>query len=160
MATQADITIRLAVPGDVSAIASILRSLGWFARFEHASVDETQAQIARHLALCQTDDSHVILVAEDTEQSVLGYVAVHWLPYLMLTGPEGYVSELFRHEAVRGRGIGRRLLDAVKDLARDWGCSRLALINMRQRPSYKRSFYRKQGWQESEQAAHFVLPLD
>ena len=164
MTDQASVSIRPATQADVGAIASILRGLDWFIHFEQESVDETKARISQHLALCQADDSHTVLVAEHTdeneESAVLGYVAAHWLPYLMLTGPEGYVSELFLHEAARGKGIGRRLLEEIKNQARVRGCSRLALVNMRQRPSYQRGFYRKLGWKEREQAAHFILPID
>lgn len=44
---------------------------------------------------------------------IVGYIAVHWLPYLFLPAPEGYVSELFVSESVRGQGIGTQLLETV-----------------------------------------------
>lgn len=89
----------------------------------------------------------------------MGYTAVHWLPYLILSGPEGYVSELFVAEAARGMGVGKALLTAVKRTAAARGCSRLQLLNMRNRESYQRRFYEKDGWQEREQAANFVYPI-
>ncbi len=112
-----------------------------------------------HLALCNADDSRLILVAELPSGEVAGYCAVHWLPYLILTGPEGYVSELFIKEEFRGQGVGSQLLETIKAKARDRGCSRLMLLNMRKRESYKRQFYSKQGWEERSEAANFILPL-
>jgi len=90
---------------------------------------------------------------------VLGYVAVHWLPYLFLTGPEGFVSELFVRREARGRGLGRILLRIVEDEARSLGCARLQLINFRDRESYRRGFYAKAGWQERPDGASFVKTL-
>lgn len=40
------------------------------------------------------------------------------------------------------------------------GCSRIWLVNNRDRDSYLRGFYARQGWQEQPQAARFVLPCD
>jgi len=120
---------------------------------------ETERRLAEHLRLCLSDDSHAVLVTESPEGAILGYVAVHWLPYLMLAGPEGYVSELFVSESARGAGLGTKLLEAVKDMAISRGCSRLMLVNRKTRESYQRGFYRKLGWEEREEFANFVLNL-
>ncbi|MDY6916558.1 MAG: hypothetical protein SVP26_01230 [Chloroflexota bacterium] len=94
--------VRPATLNDTGAIASILRELGWFAHISGESAGDTEARVARHFELCGADDSHTVLVTEDGRGEVAGYVAVHWLPYLMLGGPEGYVSELFVREGARG----------------------------------------------------------
>jgi len=91
---------------------------------------------------------------------IAGYSSVHWLPYLILTGPEGYVSELFIREEFRGQGTGGKLLKAIKAEAQSLRCSRLMLLNVRKRDSYQRQFYQKRGWVESPDAANFILPLD
>jgi len=70
-----------------------LRELGWFAQIKGESPSVTEERISRHLKLCSVDESHLVLVAENRNGEVIGYVAVHWLPYLILAGPEGYVSE-------------------------------------------------------------------
>ena len=151
--------IRPATPDDVPAIAAILRGLGWFSFTNDEPTAETESRVKRHLRLCLSDDSHTVLVAEVAGGAVLGYVAVHWLPYLILQGPEGYVSELFVVEAARGAGLGTKLLEAVKDMATSRGCSRLMLVNCKTRESYQRGFYRKLGWEEREEFANFVLHL-
>jgi GNAT superfamily N-acetyltransferase len=109
------------------------------------STAETEMRITEHLRTCLADDSHSVLVAEGAKGAVLGYVAVHWLPYLMLAGPEGYVSELFVAESARGAGLGTKLLEAVKDMAIGRGCSRLMLVNRKMRESYRRGFYTEAG---------------
>lgn len=151
--------IRPATPDDVPAIAALLRGLGWFAFINDEAAAETEGRIERHLRLCMADASHSVLIAENADGGVVAYVAVHWLPYLMLSGPEGYVSELFVDEAFRGRSVGTGLLEAVKELAVKRGCCRLMLVNRKSRESYKRGFYRKLGWDEREEFANFVLYL-
>jgi hypothetical protein len=51
------------------------------------------------------------------------------------------------------------LLDAIESEARARGCTRLSLINLRQRESYRRQFYVKAGWQERGTAANFIYAL-
>ena len=155
-----DIHIHKAETTDVPAIVDLLRSLGLFAHMNEETPQTTQKRVSRHLALCTTDDSHLILVARTSSGEVAGYCAVHWLPYLILPGPEGYVSELFIKESFRGQGIGSQLLESIKAEAQKRGCSRLMLLNMRKRESYQRQFYSKQGWEERPDAANFVLPLE
>jgi GNAT superfamily N-acetyltransferase len=154
-----DTTIRLAAPADAAAITGLLRSLGLFHHLEAESPEATARRVARHLALCLADGSHTVLVAE-SGGVLAAYCAVHWLPYLILTGPEGYVSELFVEEGQRGRGLGAALLDAAAAEGRHRGCSRLNLLNNRQRDSYQRGFYAKRGWEERTNMANFVLKLD
>jgi ribosomal protein S18 acetylase RimI-like enzyme len=151
--------IRRAEAADVPAIAELLRSLGTFAHINAEAKPVTQERVARHLGLCMADDSHLLLVAQTPGDELAGYCAVHWLPYLFMAGPEGYVSELFIKDEFRGQGIGSRLLEAVKTEALNRGCSRLMLVNMRDRESYQRQFYAKQGWEERPDAANFVLYL-
>jgi hypothetical protein len=51
------------------------------------------------------------------------------------------------------------LLEAVKGEAATRNCSRLSLLNMRDRESYQRAYYTKDGWQERSDAANFVLDM-
>jgi GNAT superfamily N-acetyltransferase len=144
---------------DAPAISKILRDLGWFGHLKEESFQETEQRIQKHIALCLQDESHTLFVAENTSGNVIGYAAVHWLPYLMLKAPEGYVSELFVAESERGKGIGSQLLEVAKDEAKRRGCSRLSLLSIKHRESYKLGFYKKRGWTERKEASNFVLFL-
>jgi GNAT superfamily N-acetyltransferase len=151
--------IRKAQASDAEALTRLIRGIGWFERFNAEPFDAACDRLASHLDLCTADDSHSVYVAVNASAELLGYVSVHWLPYLFLPGPEGFVSELFVQNAQRGMGIGARLLDMVVQEARARGCARLQLINFRHRESYQRQFYTKQGWEERPLAANFVLRL-
>jgi len=159
MNNEQGIVIRQAREDDVAAIADILRSQQTFAHINQELPAQTEQRICRHFKLCAASSSHSIYVTEDSAGRVVGYAAVHWLPYLVLTGPEGYVSELFVHASQQGQGIGTLLLEKVKEEGKKRGCSRLSLLNMRNRESYRRGYYKKVGWEEREKAANFILPL-
>ncbi len=159
MSNSTKITIRPATAGDVGAISTILRELGWFNHINKESPDDTKACIAQHLELYNSDESHTVLVAENQNGEVIGYIAVHWIAYLMLAGSEGYISELFVCESDRGRGVGRKLLEVVNEQAIKRGCTRFMLVNGRNRESYKRGFYQKLGWKERQEVSNFVLLL-
>lgn len=151
--------IRKAHRTDSPALATLIRELGLFAHINAEDAEVTAARVSDHLAFCLADDSHAVYVAENEAGEIMGYVSVHWLPYLILPGLEGYVSELFIAESARGQGAGAKLLEVVEADARQHGCARLMLLNMRQRESYQRGFYAKHGWEERADAANFIRKL-
>lgn len=156
--------IRNAQPSDAPALADLVREIGFFAAINAEPAQATAERMPHILAQNLANDSHSIYVAVDDADAdpdrLLGYLSVHWLPYLIHTGPEGYISELFIREAARGQGIGTALLDVAVAEARRRGCDRMMLVNMRQRESYQREFYKKHGWEERENAANFILTLE
>lgn len=51
---------------------------------------------------------------------------VHFLPHSNTSGPDVcYLQDLFAAPDVRGQGVGRALIAAVTEWARDRGCSRV-----------------------------------
>ena len=153
-------SIRPAVETDVPELASLLREIGFFETFNALSPKEAVAQVRRQLISNLKDESHSVYVILDLGGKLQGYAAVHWLPYLFHPGREGYISELFVREEVRGQGLGQAMLEVVKKDARQKGCHRLSLLNNRERESYHRRFYQKQGWEEREGMANFVFWLE
>jgi GNAT superfamily N-acetyltransferase len=155
---ESDILIREARREDASAIAAILRTLGWIERMKNETATTTEQHVACMLELAARDDCNTVLVAERNDGAVVGYLAVHWLPNLM-RGLDGYVSELFVHPDETGQGTGSRLLEAAHKYAVKRGCTRMLLMNRRVRESYRRSFYAKNGWEELRDGAFFSLNL-
>jgi GNAT superfamily N-acetyltransferase len=151
--------IRKAAADDAHQLALLLGGIGWFEAFESETIDASVARVSARLRQCLADASHSVYVAESPGGEIAGYGSAHWLPYLFMAGPEGYVSELFVCEPARGQGVGGQLLDAIESEARARGCTRLSLINLRQRESYRRQFYVKAGWQERGTAANFIYVL-
>lgn len=157
--TSAEFQVRRATIEDAPALTALLRSIGWFTRMETEPEATTRQTVTRHLETALASSSHSIYAATGRDGRIIGYAAVHWLPYLFLSGPEGFVSELFVSESARGGGVGTLLLQAVELEARERGCTRLQLINFRSRESYQRKFYEKAGWEERPDGASFVRLL-
>jgi GNAT superfamily N-acetyltransferase len=153
------ISVRRVAIGDAEQLTELLRGIESFDAIEKLTFEDAAAQVEMRIQQCLADDSHLIYVAELSEDKIAGYGSVHWLPYLFMTGREGYVSELFVRVEARSQGVGRRLLETIESEARRRGCQRLSLINLRSRESYQRRFYPKSGWQERTEAANFVYNL-
>ncbi|WP_034387766.1 GNAT family N-acetyltransferase [Comamonas composti] len=149
--------IRPARSADAPAIAALLAGIGWFGVYEATTPAQATAHV-RSLIESAADRS-LLLVAEHADQGLCGYCAVHWLPTAIIQGWEAYLSELFVAESARSLGLGHGLLAAAVQAARERDCLRIWLVNNRQRSSYERGFYTKQGWSEQAQMARFVLPL-
>jgi GNAT superfamily N-acetyltransferase len=153
------IEIRKVSAQDTLQLAELLREIGWFESFKSEPIEVASQRVRRHLEQCLADNSHSILVAKAPDGRIVGYGSVHWLPYLFLQGPEGFVSELFVRESARGQGVGRALLRNIEKEARARGCVRLSLINLRNRESYRRQFYVKTGWEERPEAVSFIYRI-
>jgi GNAT superfamily N-acetyltransferase len=153
------VQIREANAQDAQSLAELLKDIGLFESFKNEPLEVTSQRVRAHVEQCRADESHSIFVATSSEGKIVGYGSVHWLPYLFLQGPEGYISELFVRESARGQGIGRELLKTIETEAKAHGCVRLSLINLRNRESYMRQFYVKAGWEERPEAANFVYRI-
>jgi GNAT superfamily N-acetyltransferase len=153
------VQIRQVSANDAPQLAELLREIGWFESFKNESFEAVSRQVRLHIEQCLADNSHSIFVAEQRDGKIVGYVSVHWLPYLFMKGPEGYISELFVRESGRGQGVGGELLRKIETEARARGCARLSLINLRNRESYMRQFYVKAGWEERSEAANFIYRI-
>lgn len=150
-------TVRAATLEDAPALAEFLLALNLFKSLENMPLQALMQELERKLEAASTS-SHTILVAADTT-GIVGYAAVHWLPSLFQPGPGGYLSELFVSADRRGQGLGTKLLRAVEHEAKQRGCGRLTLINLKNRASYSRGFYTAHGFTEQPNAARFVLKL-
>ena len=150
---------RKASQTDALQLAELLLDIGWFEGLKSQPPETLSRQVELRIAQCLADDSHSIYVAQSAMDQIVGYSSVHWLPYLFMNGPDGYVSELFVRANARGQGVGKQLLQVVKAEARSRGCARLSLINLRTRESYSRNFYVKDGWEERSEAANFIYRL-
>ena len=150
--------IRNAVLNDAGGIASLIRGLGLFAEVAAEPLEKTVASIAAPLEDAELRTHYAVFVAEAGGE-IVGFAALHILPYFIRNEAEGYISELFVRASARGGGIGAALLHAATEEARRRGCFRLRLLNVKQRESYQRRFYAKNGWKEWEDAATFLYDL-
>ncbi len=145
--------IRDATPADSDQLAELVRQLH---EERGAGLDVRQARDA--VCACIDDLSRDLIVA-DCEGEVVGYVAVHWIPFPILHGQEAYVSDLLVRHDWRGGGVGRRLLAVTEDRACARGCVRIMLNNRKTAESFARGFFAQAGFRERTEMANFVKPI-
>lgn len=149
-----DAQIRQIKLEDTEGIVAVLAEL---AREEdHASFDADK--VAGLVQEYVNAAGRMIYVAD--RGGIIGYAAVHWIPFPMLGGREGYISDLVVGGTERGTGVGSRLLAAVEDRARELRCKRLMLNNRISSEAYQRGLYSKHGFQHRSHFANFVKILD
>jgi GNAT superfamily N-acetyltransferase len=153
------IRIRDAIEDDAQSIAAVAHALGELTAVAGRSVESTAHTIELNLKRMASSGSSTAYVAENAKDEIVGYCAVHWVPFLFLEGGEAYVTELFVRPDASGKGIGSALLETVVAEAKRRNCSRVSLLNGRDGQSYQRNFYMKRGWVERVRMANFILPL-
>jgi GNAT superfamily N-acetyltransferase len=151
--------LRKAIESDAMSIAAVVHAMAELPAVASRSVETTARTIELNLQRMVACDSSTAYVAENAEGGIVGYCAVHWVPFLFFEGGEAYVTELFVRPADSGKGIGSALLETVVAESKRWGCSRMSLLNGRDGQSYQRDFYKKRGWVERDHMATFILPL-
>ena len=155
----AGLRIRPAGKNDAPGIAAVIHAMEELRAVAVQPVALTAATVGANLGLIQASDGSTAYVAETSAGGIVGYAAVHWVPFLFLPGGEAYVTELFIHPSASAKGIGSAILDAIVGAAKQRGCARVSLLNGRDGASYRRGFYKKRGWVERERMANFILPL-
>ncbi len=148
-----DITLRVAQASDIDGITDLVTALA----DERGGTSDAEA-VAAAAEECIGQPGHEIIVAS-TGRQVVGYIAVHWVPFPMLGGREAYVSDLIVKADWRGHGLGNRLMEAVEAWASETGCERLMLNNRVAAESFERGFFAKAGFRQRADFANFVKPL-
>jgi GNAT superfamily N-acetyltransferase len=128
--------VRRALPEDAQRLAALSTSLGYPMSPEDAT--RRFAEIARH-------PDHALLVAEDGGR-VEGWIQVS-LPRIFETPRQAEIAGLVVDESARGRGLGRELVAAAEDWAREQGCRAIRVRSnvVRERAH---AFYRREGFGE------------
>jgi GNAT superfamily N-acetyltransferase len=147
-------TIRTFATTDSEAILDLIAEY----RAEDHGILVDRSVIAATLRDFASSAQDRIFVAEIADE-VVGYLAIHWVPFPMIQGWEAYISDLIVRQSLRGAGIGRRLLERAESEARKRGCARLMLNNSKTTQSFVRGFYPKHGFREREGFANFVKLL-
>ena len=143
------IAIRSAGAGDSALIAALLDQLGYPAQ---------AGEVATRLEYWLGDPHSALLVAE-MAGIVVGVAALHALPLLEHTARRGRLVALVVHDRVRGQGIGKALMEAVEERARELGCHDMEITSARDRAVAHR-FYAGLGYDDvCGRAARFVKAL-
>lgn len=121
---------------DAAALAPLLASLGY--------PDEPAAIAARIAAVIGAGDR--ILLAEE-DGAIVGFSVLHVTPMLHKPYPIGRITAFVVDEALRGRGIGARMVAASEEALFAAGCGAIELTSAAHRTG-AHHFYERLGYSE------------
>jgi len=135
------ISIRKATAADVEALVPLLADLFSIEADFRPDVERQRRGLALLLA---APAQSLVLVAERGGE-VVGMVTVQLVVSTAEGAQSGLLEDMVVAPAARGRGIGRRLLEAAEGWTRERGATRLQLLADRENGPALR-FYERMGW--------------
>jgi GNAT superfamily N-acetyltransferase len=134
-------SIRRAGTGDLDALVPLLGAL--FAIEADFRPDAERQR--RGLALMLADPLRRVVLLAERGTTVVGMVTAQLVVSTAEGGSSALVEDMVVEAAERRRGVGRLLLAAAEDWARERGASRLQLLADRENAPALR-FYERMGW--------------
>jgi GNAT superfamily N-acetyltransferase len=131
-----EVRIRATAKGDVVVLAKLMTELGY--------PTSTEA-MSRRFEEISADPSYRALVAERDGQ-VLGMVGLHVERYCEKDGSCARIISLVVDSEHRGEGVGRTLISAAEEWARQRGAQDVMLTTHKRRAGAHR-FYRSMGYE-------------
>lgn len=138
--------IREATVADAPVIATLPEALGYPGTKDF--IHDKILQLTCH------PDEHLLVCAE--EQTVIGFISLHFIPQLALRGDFCRISYFCVDSQQRGKGTGKLLKKYAARLAKEKGCDRLE-VHCHSRRTDAHRFYSRQGYTESQK--YFVKTL-
>jgi GNAT superfamily N-acetyltransferase len=130
--------IRPALPSDADQVATL------FAQFDHPT---DAASLPDRLARFTADGGRTAIVAT-IGTTVVGVATAHVYVTLHNEAPAVMLTALVVRDTDRGRGAGRRLVDAISDWARQQGAARLVVTTALRRAG-AHAFYERLGFEQT-----------
>lgn len=141
MNSAANLRVELASPADIPALADLLAIL--FAQEAEFHPDRA-AQVRGLTRIIENPQVGAILIALQ-QDAVVGMVNLLYTASTVLGERVALLEDMVVAPAVRGSGVGSRLLQAAIEHARSAGCKRITLLTDHTNEAAQR-FYVKQGF--------------
>ncbi len=111
------LVIRRAEPGDCRALASLAGQLGYPMR---------KSEVERQLVSLAKEEAHAVFVAELFGHGIVGWI--HMMPRQLLYSPRlAEIGGLVVDAGHRRKGMGRALIHAAEEWAKEQGYSRIVV---------------------------------
>ena len=138
--------IRLADKKDEMAVQELLGQLGYIL---------TVIEVRAWMVLLSTSGTDPVLLATEDSRAV-GLIAMHYATMLHHREPVARITALVVRDDVRGKGVGRILVDAGVNLARQAGCGLMELTTALHRTE-PQAFYKALGFTTSSLRFHWAF---
>lgn len=116
-------TVRLASPDELPIVARLLGEFRDWWRKSEPGDEAIEVDAGRIL---EGGDGEY-LIAHDASGQPAGVAQVRFRWSVWTSAPDCWLEDLYVSAAARGEGLGRRLVEAVIELARERGCARVEL---------------------------------
>ncbi len=130
-----EVKIREATEGDVEALANLMTELGY---------PSTAEEMGRRFEQISADPSYGTLVAERGGR-VVGMAGIHLQRTYEADGEVARIMSFVIGSEERGQGVGRALISAVEDWARQRNAAEIMLTTHKLRAG-AHEFYRRMGY--------------
>jgi len=148
------VTVRTATLDDLLAVA------GLFDRYRQFYEQKPDLELAtRFISDRMSKHESAILIAEDSEQSMVGFCQLYPTFCSVSAAPIYVLYDLFVCSEARRIGAGRALLFAARQAAIEAGKSRLDLSTAKTNTAAQ-TLYESSGWQRDELFYTYSLSLD
>jgi GNAT superfamily N-acetyltransferase len=133
-------SIRFARASDVPELVRLFGELGY---------EIPPDVLAERLAAFDSAGEKALVAADDSSSGrLVGVATLHATPVLHRAGPVGRVTALVVDASLRGRGIGRALMEAAEQWAAAQGCV-LIEVTSNQRRVDAHNFYERLGYERT-----------
>ena len=139
--------LRVAEASDQAALAGLILDF----RDYLGATRPTSEEIAAFLPTLLEDRSTEFCLASSGEGEPQGYSHCRFFPSLWTTGTEAHLEDLYVLEAMRGRGVGRRLLDFALERAERRGARAIGL-HTNEHNEGAQALYRRTGFAPQTEA--------
>jgi len=146
------VTIAPASEADIPELIDLLAVLFSIEQDFSPDTDKQRRGLA---ALLASPTGH-IAIARDTTSRAVGMATAQLLISTAEGAPSAWIEDVVVQEDFRGKGLGRALLDAVLDWARNQGAVRAQLLaDLDNAPAL--AFYERVGWRPTRLGARRLM---
>jgi GNAT superfamily N-acetyltransferase len=115
------VTLRKAEASDVQTVLGLIRALAEYERLLSECVAD-EALLMRHLF---SEDPSAEVVLAECDGEAVGFALFFRTFSTFVARPGLYLEDLYVKPSMRGRGVGKRLLEHLMRVALERGCGRL-----------------------------------
>lgn len=137
------IRVTLATPQHAATVAGLLRDFNAEFSTPCPPVEVLEGRFAQLMA----EDQAYVVLAQDTEPTGFALITLRPSPYY--AGPIATLDELYVRPALRGQGIGSRIMELAESRARTLGVGEMQ-INVDEVDEAARRFYERRGYSNIE----------